>query len=88
VISAKPVSEDGFIVQRRTIVTADHPRGIWLVDQVPVVDLLELVRCEPALDDTALARRLDRSPAQIGTALAWLRHRGMISTIPMTKEGA
>jgi len=67
-ICTKPVIEDGFVVAREVIVTADQPRGVFTVDGVPLVPLLRAVR----------AGRVDREQGQVETALAWLRYRGLL----------
>ena len=74
-ITTKPVIEDGFVVAREVIVTADNPRGVFQVDGVPLVALLRAVR----IGETEKASRcLERAPEQIETALAWLRYRGLL----------
>ena len=80
-IATKPVIEDGFITARPVLVTPDQPRGIWQVDGVPIVALLEWYRREAgALADPipAAAARFAAAEAQIGTALEWLRYRRLI----------
>jgi flavin-dependent dehydrogenase len=67
-IRTKPVVEDGFVVAREVIVTADQPRGVFTVDGVPLVPLLR----------AAQAGRVDRGQGQVETALAWLRYRGLL----------
>lgn len=81
-VAEVPVIEDGFVTLREAIVTPDHPRGVWRVDGVELVALLELVEAAmPAprarLRDIA-AERTGRAPEAIGTALGWLHHRGLI----------
>ena len=43
-IRSRPVIEDGFVVAREVIVTADQPRGVFQVDGVPLVPLLRAVQ--------------------------------------------
>ena len=78
-IEDRPVIEDGFIVARRVMVTADQPRGVWQVDGVPIVELLDWRR-ENHGDDApgAAAARFACTPEQAATALNWLRYRGLI----------
>jgi flavin-dependent dehydrogenase len=81
VIATKPVIEDGFITARPVLVTSDQPRGIWQVDAVPIVGLLEWYRREAhTLADPILAAvtRFARTEGQIRTALEWLRYRRLI----------
>ena len=77
----RPVVENGYVVPREVIVTADHPRGIWQIDGVDVVALMRLLkggwRGERALIDTAVGAT-GATAAQVETALAWLRQRGLL----------
>ena len=78
-IEERPVIEDGFVVARRVVVTADQPRGIWQVDGVPVADLLDWRRSHDGDDlPGAAAARFACTPGQLATALEWLRHRRLI----------
>ena len=72
------VIEGDFVVRRDIVVTAEQPRGVWLIADVPVADLFHLVRKAPACDPERLAEALGRSPEQIVIALAWLRRQAMI----------
>jgi hypothetical protein len=78
-IESRPVVENGFIVARRVVVTADQPRGVWQVDGVPIVDLLDWRRRHDGddLPDVAAAR-FACTPQQVATALQWLRYRRLI----------
>ena len=80
-VAARPVVEDGFIAERPVLIVADQPRGIWRVDDVPVVALMEWYRREAStlVDPVpAAGARFGRTEGQIATALAWLRHRRLI----------
>ena len=78
-IEHRPVVEDGFVVARRVVVTADQPRGVWQVDGVPVADLLDWRREHNGADVSAVAAvRFACTPGQVATALEWLRHRRLI----------
>ena len=80
-IEEKPVIEDGFIVARRVVVTADQPRGVWRVEGVPVVELLDWCGTQAgsgAAVRAAAATRFGCAPDQIATALEWLRYRRLI----------
>jgi flavin-dependent dehydrogenase len=80
-IERRPVLEDGRIRERAVLVTAAAPRGAWHVAGVPLVALLDLVRdaapAVPSLLDAA--RRLDRPPAAVESALAWLKASGALA---------
>jgi hypothetical protein len=77
-IRTRPVIEDGFVVAREVMVTADHPRGVRVVDGVALVPLLRAVQTGEAATVEAAARCLDKPPGQVETALAWLRYRGLL----------
>ena len=80
-VERRPVLEGGRIRERAVLVTAATPRGAWHVEGVPLVALLDLVRdaapAAPAILDAA--RRLDRPPAAVETALAWLKASGALA---------
>ena len=77
-IASKPVIEDGYVVAREVVVTADQPRGVFVVEGVPLVALLRAVQAGEIASVEAAAHRFDRTRAQIETALAWLRYRGLL----------
>ncbi|NJN45961.1 MAG: FAD-dependent oxidoreductase, partial [Candidatus Competibacteraceae bacterium] len=81
-IESRPVNVDGFITLREVIVTADHPRGIWQVEGVPLAALLrELQERREEQPQTALldyAAREGLNPKQCHSALIWLTTRGLI----------
>jgi flavin-dependent dehydrogenase len=79
-IRTKPVIEDGFVVARAVIVTADQPRGVYAVDGVPLVPLLRAVQAGEAGSIEAAARCFDKSPGEVETALAWLRYRRLLDS--------
>ena len=67
------------VVRRAVLVTPDHPDGVYQVHGVPVVPLICLVGRTGA--DASLgwltdaAQRLQRPPAAVQRALAWVRAR-------------
>ena len=81
-VAETPVIEDGFVTLRETIVTPDHPRGVWQVDGVELVALLELVEEAAPASRVRLrvlaAERTGYVPEAVDGALGWLHHRGMI----------
>jgi hypothetical protein len=75
-VERRPVLDQDRIVERDVMVTADHPRGVWQVDGVPLVALqgfLETAQ-HPSVDAAAAA--LDRAPTAVAAAMNWLRERG------------
>ena len=76
------VSEDGYIVSRRALVTADHPRGVWRVEGVELVPLLEFAAAHRRKRDEDLvagyAARSAAPSSSIERALEWLRLRGLV----------
>ncbi len=90
-IRAVPVSEDGFIVSRRAIVTPDHPRGVWRLDSVELVALLEFAATHRGERDedlvAAYAERSATPSSSVERALEWLRSRGLVesATHPATR---
>ncbi|MCF8473942.1 MAG: tryptophan 7-halogenase [Emcibacter sp.] len=73
----KPVVCDGYIEPKKVIVTADHPRGVWQIDDVPLCDLLE--RREKGFYDIAdNARFFGVDSIKIISAEKWLKARDII----------
>jgi flavin-dependent dehydrogenase len=83
-IRSVAVSEDGYIVSRRALVTPDHPRGVWRVEGVELVPLLEFAaahRRERVEDLVAgYAPRSAAPSSAIERALEWLRLRGLVES--------
>jgi len=79
-IRTKPVIEDGFVVAREVIVTADQPRGVCLVDGVPLVPLLRAVQGGEVASSEAAGRRFGTTPKQVETARAWLHYRRLLDS--------
>ncbi len=80
-IARRPVVENGYVVEREVVVTADHPRGVWQIDGVPLVRLMHYLdqQWRPGADLSAeAAEHLSCEPKQVETALAWLGHRGLL----------
>ncbi|MDX1539873.1 MAG: NAD(P)/FAD-dependent oxidoreductase [Geminicoccaceae bacterium] len=75
-VAKRPVVEDGYVVERDVMVTADEPRGVFQVAGVALAPLYEALRGGAEADE--LVRRFARPHDAIGTATAWLRWRGMI----------
>lgn len=82
-IEQRPVSEDGYIRLREVIVTADHPRGVWRIADVPVPALLRWVHetgregSEGSVASAAV--RFGVSIDAVRSALAWAGARNLLS---------
>ncbi len=75
-IYKKPVVKEGFITEEDLIVTADHPRGIWTIDSVPLVELRDLIMAGG--DDQDHAKELGRDIKSVTSARKWLTARKII----------
>lgn len=71
VLCRKPVVKDGYIELENVIVTADHPRGVWQLDGIPLAGLLDAIN--DGFDDDA-----ENSAAQVTAARKWLSARNIL----------
>jgi hypothetical protein len=74
-IRQAPVLENDLIVLREILILPKHPRGIWRVHDVPVVDLMTHMRLGNAPEKAAEALRV--SPTQAARAMQWIREQGI-----------
>jgi len=82
-IESMPVVANGLITQQAVVVTADHPRGVWRVDDIALAPLLEMIgqsadKGAGQLVET-VAAQLKVRPIQVANAINWLRSAGAIS---------
>jgi flavin-dependent dehydrogenase len=81
-IKPMPVVSNGFIEEHDVIVTPAHPRGVWRVDDVALAPLLKATRSVAGYRDAGfiatVANRMDVHPAQVATALNWLKTAGAL----------
>lgn len=75
-VAVRPVIEGNRVVARRVVVTPQHRRGILSIDDVPLAPLLDALTGDAT--PAVAAARLDRSPAQIAKATAWLVRQGLL----------
>ena len=75
-IERRPVLEEGRILERDVVVTAEHPRGVWQVAGVPLAALRGYLETAEHASVDAAAAALDRAPAAVASAMNWLRERG------------
>jgi 2-polyprenyl-6-methoxyphenol hydroxylase-like FAD-dependent oxidoreductase len=78
-IERRPVVVQGFIAEHEVVVAPDHPRGVWVVDGVPLAALRRalLARGRKA-DIDRLAKELGRPRSSIDLAHQWLSARSLI----------
>ncbi|MGE0409440.1 MAG: NAD(P)/FAD-dependent oxidoreductase [Amphiplicatus sp.] len=73
IIETRPVIENDFVVERSVVVTDRHPRGAWIVDGVPVIELLKILREQrPECSVDQLANHFNVAPTQLASAAGWL----------------
>ncbi|MGI9335224.1 MAG: flavin-dependent monooxygenase QhpG [Gammaproteobacteria bacterium] len=77
VIERRPVVKDALVVLEDVVVTPDHPRGVWQVAGVPLVELLRALG-DRQLKTEQAAALLQCSMSRVQTARSWLVHRGLI----------
>ena len=75
-IERRPVLDEGRILEREVVVTAEHPRGVWQVAGVPLAALQGYLQAAEHASVDAAAVALDRTPAAVASAMNWLRERG------------
>lgn len=82
-IATRPILRDGFVQAGRVVRTPEDPGGVWQLDGVPVVALLEAAAAPTAV----LAERFAATEGQIERARAWLRASGLsVPTTPARKR--
>lgn len=75
-IERRPVVEDGFIAEHEVVVTPDHPRGVWVVDGVPLAALRRALLADNAETDIdSLATQFQSPRDSIELAKQWLSNR-------------
>lgn len=70
-----PVVEDGFIVERRVVVSDEHPRGVRFIDGVDLGQLDDLLHVGAVSRLSELSGRLGAPREAVGCALRWLQAR-------------
>lgn len=79
-IERRPVVEHGFIAEREVVVTPDHPRGVWVVDGVPLAELREALMAEGGNTDIdRLAGVFGRPRGSVELARRWLAEKSLLS---------
>jgi hypothetical protein len=87
-IERRPVLEEGRILEREVIVTAENPRGVWHVAGVPLVTLKAYLDAAECATIAGAAAALDRTPAAVASAIHWLRQKGAMQRhLPQISSG-
>lgn len=74
----RPVAALRTIEPRPVVISAQHPRGVWSIADVPVAALLAEVAAGGTASMADLCRRFRADERRIGLALAWLRSQGAL----------
>ncbi|MCP2871696.1 hypothetical protein NK909_24150, partial [Salmonella enterica subsp. enterica serovar Typhimurium] len=77
--ATRPVVEDGFIVERRVVVSAEHPRGVRFIDGIDLGRLDELLQGGPQTAPSDIGQHLHASADAVARALRWLQAQSLIT---------
>lgn len=77
-LERRPVLCDGRILERDVIVTAQHPRGVWHVADVPLVSLKGYLESAQHATVSGAAAAVDRPAAAVAAAIYWLQQAGIM----------
>ena len=85
----RPVLDAGRILERDVVVTAEHPRGVWHIDGVPLANLKHYFDATEHATVAGAAAALHQPPAAIASALRWLQQIGPMlqPTLCLTSGG-
>ena len=75
-IERRPVLDEGRILERDVVVTAENPRGVWHVAGVPLATLKGYFDTAEHATIAGAAVALDRPQAAVATAIHWLQEAG------------
>jgi flavin-dependent dehydrogenase len=76
----RPVVENGFIAEHEVVVTPDHPRGVWVIDGVPLAALRRALQADgQEADMDRLEKELERPRKSIELARRWLADRSLFN---------
>lgn len=78
VFAVRPVVEDGFIVERRVVVSNEHPRGVRFIDGVDLGRLDHLIRTLRFSDPAELSGHLGAPSESVRRSLCWLHARRLV----------
>ena len=75
----RPVVEDDFIVERRVVVSAEHPRGVRFIDGIDLGRLDELLQAEPQTGASDIGQHLHAPADAVARAMRWLQAQSLIT---------
>jgi hypothetical protein len=78
-VERRPVLSGDRIQERDVIVTAQHPRGVWHVADVPLVSLKGYLESAEHATVTGAAAAVDRPAAAVASAIHWLEQTGILA---------
>lgn len=84
-IERRPVSVAGYIREQYVVVCPDQPRGVWQIDGVPLLPLLQQVRHYSVLSPEKVAEFAavcEWPDASVVRAVHWLGGRGLLTLQP------
>ncbi|MDP3871877.1 MAG: tryptophan 7-halogenase [Methyloversatilis sp.] len=74
-----PVVEDGFIVERRVVVSAEHPRGVRFIDGIDLGRLDALLQAGAAIVPADIGCHLGAPADAVARALRWLQTHSLLT---------
>jgi 2-polyprenyl-6-methoxyphenol hydroxylase-like FAD-dependent oxidoreductase len=83
-VATRPIVRNGYVEAGRVVRTPADPEGVWSIEGVPVVALMEAAGTPAAV----LAVRFAVTPTQLEGAQAWLRSWGLADPTGATRKRA
>ncbi len=83
-VARRPVLCGGRIVEKDVLVTARHPRGVWQVAEVPVVELQGYLAAVRPASLHGAAAALGKPPQAVAAAMQWLQQTGGAAAVART----
>ena len=78
-VERRPVLCGDRIQEQDVIVTAQHPRGVWHMADVPLVRLKGYLESAEHATVTGAAAAVDRPAAAVASAIHWLQQTGILA---------
>lgn len=79
--ATRPVVEDGFIVERRVVVSAEHPRGVRFIDGIDLGRLDELLQAGAPAGPSDIGHHLHAPADAVARALRWLQAQSLTTRV-------